>query len=182
MKGLFHSLSLSIALAACTRGPEGSPFADAGRAGNDLAPTDAAAAAATQVSAPQAPSAWHGSYKSQAGTLYIPPDWKGVRWNVAESTAGLGEGLMRVTLDPTGRVQGRVEGPLGPALIAGVVADGDLTASLRPEKPDDRSFAGTLTGRITDKGIEGTMHASAALADAIRVASFVLGVDGAPAR
>jgi len=182
MKGVSRALSLSIALAACTRGQEGSPSADAGRARNDLAPVGAVPAPANQVSARQAPSVWHGSYKSLAGTLYIPPDWKGVRWNVAESTAGLGEGLMRVTLDPTGRVQGLVEGPLGPAMIAGVAADGGMTASLRPEKPDDRSFAGTLTGTITDKGIEGTMHASPALADAIRVASFVLGPDGAPSR
>jgi hypothetical protein len=182
MTGLWRRLSLSISLVACSRGPEGSPSADAGRARNDLAPVETAAAAANQVSARQAPSAWHGSYKSQAGTLYIPPDWKGVRWNVAESTAGLGEGPMRVTLDPTGRVQGLVEGPLGPAIIAGFAADGGLTASLRPQNPDDRGFAGTLTGRITDRGIEGTMHASPALADAIRVASFVIGADGAPAR
>ncbi len=154
------------------------PEAGEGRATVEPAvKVDAALAAAP---AREASQTWHGSYQSQAGTLYIPDDWKGVHWKVAESASGLGEGLIRLSLDSEGRVRGAVEGPLGPAVLAGFAAGGALTASVRPEPSADSGFAGTLTGRIVDGRVDGTIHLSSAIVDAVRVATFVLGTDGAP--
>jgi hypothetical protein len=168
-----------LTAAACRPGAASGTSPD-GSAGPAMSvPLDAAAAASNGRTTRDAPASWHGLYRSEAGALYIPPDWKGVRWNVSDSSSGLGEGAIRLTLDPAGRVQGVIEGPLGPAMFAGFAADGGLTASVRPERSEDRGFAGTLIGRIVDGRIEGTMHVSPALADAVRVATFALGADGA---
>jgi hypothetical protein len=145
-------------------------------------PLKATASAPSQLSEREASASWRGSYKSTSGTLYIPSDWKSVHWNVAESSRGLGDGTIRLTVDPAGRIQGVVEGPLGPAVVAGFAADGALTATVRPEHSEDRGFAGTLIGKVVDGRVEGAMHVSPALADTVRIATFVLGADGAPGR
>ncbi len=142
----------------------------------------AAVAAPSQRLSTETPASWHGAYKSQSGTLYVPADWKGVHWTVVDSSAGLGDGAIRLTLEPAGRIHGTIEGPLGPAVIAGYGADGGLTASVRPENPADRGFAGTLIASVVDGRLEGTMRVSPAVADAVRVATFVLGADDAPGR
>jgi hypothetical protein len=168
-----------LAATACKRDAASTASPDV-NAGPVLAvPPVAAAASSNGRATREAPASWQGSYKSEPGALYIPSDWKGVRWNVSDSSSGLGEGAMRLTLDPAGRVRGTIEGPLGPAMVVGFAADGGLTASVRPERAEERGFAGTLIARMVDGRIEGTMHVSPALADAVRVATFVLGADGA---
>jgi hypothetical protein len=131
-------------------------------------PTASGAAAA-------APSSWTGTYKSAAGTLYIPSDWKNVRWSGSDSQAGLGDGAMTLQIDAaTGRVLGTVEGPLGPAVVDGVVRDGKMTASILRKVPSDRGFSGTLLGSVERDVAEGSMNLSSAEANAVRSATFTL--------
>ncbi|MDP9001988.1 MAG: hypothetical protein M3O46_17985 [Myxococcota bacterium] len=154
-------------------------------------PTGAAAMDASVAVAPTPPSptggnptvrtrsAWRGSYKSAAGALYVPPDWKNVHWNVKDDGAGIGEGIIALHIDPlSGRVLGTVEGPLGPAVLEGLAADGKLTASIARKDPADQGFKGTLVGAIADDHAEGTMNVSPAEANAIRTATFMLVPDG----
>jgi len=172
-----------VSATSCQGGLAGTARPDAGSGSPSVpAAPEAAAVVPSQRSSAEASASWHGSYKSLSGTLYVPADWKGVHWNVAESSAGLGDGTIGLTIEPGGRIHGTLEGPLGPAVVAGFAADGALTASVRPENPADRGFGGTLIGRVVDGRLEGTIHVSPAVADAVRVATFVLGADDTPGR
>ena len=82
-----------------------------------------------------------------------------------------------MTLDidgATGRVLGTVEGPLGPAIVDGVVLDGKLTATILRKAPSDHGFSGTLLGSVARDTAEGSMNLSSAEASAIRSATFAL--------
>jgi hypothetical protein len=123
--------------------------------------------------------AWTGKYMSTAGSLYIPEDWKSVHWNVPDSGAGLGEGTVYVTVDgATGRVSGTVEGPLGPATLAGIASDGKISATVARQDASDRGFAGTLQGTLSGDHGEGTMQVSLAEVSAVRTATFSLSKSG----
>jgi hypothetical protein len=150
-------------------------------------PTGAAVADANVAVAPAPPSptggnptvrttsAWRGSYKSAAGALDFPPDWKNVHWSAKDDGAGIGEGIIALHIDPlTGRVLGTVEGPLGPAVLEGFAADGKLTASIARKDPADQGFQGTLVGAVGNDRAEGTLNVSPAEANAIRTATFML--------
>jgi hypothetical protein len=173
-----------ISVASCRGDIAGAarPDADSRSAPVLAGPVEAAALVPDPRSSEETRGSWHGSYKSQSGTLYVPADWKGVRWNVPESSAGLGDGTIRLTLEPDGRIRGTLEGPLGPAVVAGLAVEGALTASIRPQNPTDRGFGGTLTGKVVDGHVEGTIHVSPGVADAVRVATFMLGSDDTPGR
>jgi hypothetical protein len=124
-----------------------------------------------------------GSYNSAAGDLYIPPDWKGVRWSVQGSDAGVGEGTMSLTIDPvTSRVGGTLDGPLGLAIINGFSSDGKVTATVARKDPADRGFTGTLVASNLGERVEGTIHVSLPEAEAIRTVTFTLSPSGATAR
>jgi hypothetical protein len=132
--------------------------------------TIARSAGAIATAAPIA--SWQGSYTSVAGAMTLPKD---VRWRVPETPEGLGVGTLALTVDPaSGRVRGTVEGPLGPATLDGMAADGRLTASMARRDPNDRGFIGTLSGDVTDGGVRGTMNVALAEASALRTASFQL--------
>jgi len=121
-----------------------------------------------------------GTYKSEPATLYIPatPDWKGVRWTVKETSEGIGDGPMTLTIDTaTGRVGGALEGPLGPAVIDGFTHQGTLTATVARKDPSDQGFAGTLIAAVKSGHADGTMSLSLAQANALRQASFTLLLD-----
>jgi hypothetical protein len=132
----------------------------------------------TSTSTPTPTPAWRGTYKSLAGTLYLPPELK-VSWKPVETTAGIGEGTLSMTIDPvTGRVRGLLEGVLGPAAFTGLSADGKLTATIVRKDPGDHGFAGTLAGTIGADKAEGTMTLSPAEGGAIRSATFALSSGG----
>jgi hypothetical protein len=130
-----------------------------------------------------AASQWRGSYTSVAGSLYIPADWKGVRWSGADNPSGVGTGLVTMTIDPvTHRVRGNLEGPLGPAAVEGYAADGQVTAKLTRTDPNDRGFAGVLVATLDRDRGKGTMNVSLAEASALRTANFEVERVGAAAR
>jgi hypothetical protein len=124
-------------------------------------------------------TAWRGAYRSEPGSLYIPPEWKDVHWKVKDSTAGIGEGAMSLQVDPlSGRVLGTLDGPLGPATIDGYASNGKLTAKVGRQDPADQGFAGIIVAALADGGVEGTMNVSLAEASAVRTATFALSPDG----
>jgi hypothetical protein len=134
----------------------------------------------TSAAASHSGTSWRGTYKSAAGTLYIPPAWKDVHWKVKETGSGLGEGVIAVQLDPAnGRVVGTLDGPLGPAEIDGLDAEGTLTAAIARKDPTDQGFMGTIVGSIANGRAEGTMYLSLAEASAIRTATFTMSPDPA---
>lgn len=130
--------------------------------------TGAASARAT----PAPVSSWRGPYTSVAGALTLP---KNVSWRVPESALGLGDGTISLTVDSaTGRVQGTVQGPLGPATLDGLASEGHLTANMARQDPSDHGFIGTLAADVRDGGAQGTLNAAVADVSAVRTATFRL--------
>jgi hypothetical protein len=142
------------------------------------APTTSASAAPT-AAATGGSYAVEGKYKSAASGMYIPhdapngKDWKEVKWQGDQSPAGIGEGNLSLKVDKD-VVTGELEGPLGPAIVNGNVHDGQLTGTIRRKDATDGGFTGTLVGKVTGTGIEGTMKLSRAEANVIREAQFSL--------
>lgn len=181
-----HGVALLLAWPwACALGcgksdANGAPQAGASAAATAKATTATGSASSADGSAGSAAagrpsSAWSGSYKAAAGGLYIPADWKNVRWTGADSGAGIGEGALSLTVDAaTGRVIGAVDGPLGPAVVDGFTSEGKLTAALVRKNPGDRGFYGTLIGSIEGERLAGTMSVSTGEASSIRTADFTL--------
>jgi hypothetical protein len=165
-----------VAALGCSKGGSSE---SSGPAGSASAPGPSASA----PSAPVAPSAsaapahatstqWSGTYKSEATTFALPA---GVKWKVPESTEGIGEGTLALTIEPPpGRVRGTVEGPLGPALVDGFAADGKVTATIARRDPSDHGFAGTLSAEVSGGHVRGTMNLAPAEVTAVRAATFDL--------
>jgi hypothetical protein len=174
-------LFATLILGACDRSGGGhspSPGASASESPAASAPASVASTASTAV-APGQRSTWTGSYKSAVGSLYIPADWKGVRWSSPDTEKGLGDGALALEVDAvTGRVQGTLDGALGPATVDGVASDGKLSATIMRKNPSDRGFAGTLVGTIDKEHATGTMNLSSGEASAIRTATFTLAPAG----
>jgi hypothetical protein len=169
-----------VAAVACSKPAPDAAHAEAGA----VAPVASAAPVAdAQAEAPPAAKgatvSWTGKYKSAAGKLYIPEDWKSVHWNVPDTPAGLGEGTLALTVDgATGRVSGTLDGPLGPATLAGIASDGKLSATVARQDASDRGFAGTLQGTLAGDHGEGTIQVSLAEVSAVRSATFSLSKSG----
>jgi hypothetical protein len=145
-------------------------------ASRPAAPTASASSRAKSAAATQS---WRGTYKSAASTLTVPPDGKKAHWSDTQTTAGIGDGALTLTVDgETGHVSGTVDGPLGPATVDGVVTDGNLAATIRRKDPTDQGFTGTLLGSIASDHLEGTMNVALGLASALRTATFTLTASG----
>lgn len=117
---------------------------------------------------------WHGTYRSESATIFVPPEWKGVRWSVPATSSGLGDGAMDIAIDVGGRVSGSLDGPLGPARLDGVVSGSTITASVLRRDPSDHGYGGTLIATVAGEGIQGTMNLSLGEAGAVRSATFSL--------
>jgi hypothetical protein len=171
MKRVILRLAMAL-LSACAKGSAGeSPAPPASTAPATSAAPSAKASPAPASSATGA-SSWKGGYKSVEGTFVLPKD---VKWKVPESPAGLGDGTIVLTMDRgTGRVQGTVDGALGPATIDGVAVDGRVTANVSRADPSDHGFTGTLQGTAGDTTLQGTMNLTQADVTAVRNATFQL--------
>jgi hypothetical protein len=158
---------------ACSKGSSEDAPAPSATSAAPPASTSLAAPAASTSAAPAAASAgWKGGYKSVAGTITLPKD---VKWKVPDSTDGIGEGTIAMTVDrPSGRVRGTLDGVLGPATIDGLASDGKLTATVARQDPTDHGFTGTLSGDLGDAGAHGTMNMALAEVSAVRNATFEL--------
>jgi hypothetical protein len=145
-------------------------------------PASSVAAAPSATAAPAAaPKTWRGTYKSAAASLDVPPDF-GKTWAHTDRGGGTGDGAITLAIDAaSGRATGTLEGPLGPALVAGDVASaargetaGTLTAAVRRKDPGDRGFTGTLRATVTADRIDGTMTLSSAEGALQRTANVTL--------
>src|SRR5262249_16671407 len=109
-----------------------------------------AAAPALSGRAPDdSPLVYTGSYRTVPGTLYVPsgPEWSGVKWRGEAASVGLGDGALSLRIAKTGRVEGSLEGAVGPARITGSWVDGTLTGTLSRKDPSDEGFTGTMVGK-----------------------------------
>jgi len=174
---------LLAGVVACDDKPSGNGTqpAAAASASPSIASSSASAAASASA-APKSPAAsrsWRGTYKSAASTLTAASDGKKTHWSDSQSTTGIGDGALALTIDgATGQVNGTVEGPLGPATVDGMVTDGKLAATLRRKDPTDQGFTGTVLGSTASDHVEGTMNVSLGLAGALRTATFTLTPSG----
>ncbi len=161
-----------VLVGACAKGSAGESPAAPASAGPAESNVPAAKAAPAPAASATGTIAWKGGYKSVEGTFLLPKD---VKWKVPESNAGLGEGTIALTVDRgTGRLQGTVEGALGPATIDGVAVDGTMTATVSRADPSDHGFTGTLQGALGDASAQGTMNMTQADVTAVRNATFEL--------
>ncbi len=170
---LGYSLVLACACSKTSIG-EAPPSPATGSATASASPSASAGASASVAPepSPTGVAAWKGSYKSAPGTIVLPKD---VKWKVPETTAGVGEGTISLTVDrATGRVRGKVDGVLGPATVDGVAADGKLTATVAREDPADHGFTGTLSGDVGNASTQGTMNVALGDVSAVRSATFDL--------
>jgi hypothetical protein len=149
----------------------GTASASATNATGSASGTTAASAGAV-AAAPGAASAWDATYKSAAGTLYVPAekDWKGFRFRGEESAAGIGDGTMKLSVDAQGKVTGEGEGALGKFTVSGSLRDNAVTATLTAS--DGAAFYGTLQGTRNGDALTGTMKLSNDKATLVREASF----------
>ena len=161
---------LAIAAAACK--PSGGGSTAAGSDGAAASAT-VAAATASSAAAPAAPVTWTGTYKSTAGTIYVPDggEWANTKWRGDPGTDGVGDGTLTIVAAPNGDVTGTIDGALGPGTVAGRL-DGDaLSATVRA-----KTFTGTLTATKASTGaVEGSLHAASTYdAHLLRDATFSL--------
>jgi hypothetical protein len=158
---------------ACFCAKPGAEIISSAPIGGDA--TAEATALIAVVPTPKTPSAFQGSYTSTAGPLYVPPGWN-VRWSDGDGSAGIGEGTLTMTIDlASRRVGGTVDGPLGPAILDGLVVDENVAATIVRKNPGDYGFEGTLTGALHDGHVGGTMNVSSGEASTIRTATFAAG-------
>jgi hypothetical protein len=171
-------MAVAAVIAGCGKGSAGADAgADAGAGASASAGAGASASAGADAGAGacRGVRAWAGGYRSAAGTLYVPPTWKGVTWKVPETPAGIGEGTIALDCDgQTGRMTGTVEGVLGPATLRGILDDGGVTATVVRTDPSDHGFTGTFAATIAGGHARGAMKVSLGEASAIRVATFDL--------
>jgi hypothetical protein len=178
MRGpIFGGLALLVGLASgCSKGAAsdgGGPAGSAvGASPGAAGPAGALPSTSTSTSTSTTVSVnWTGGYKSAATGITLPT---GVGWKVPESTAGVGEGTIAMTVDAGGRVTGTVDGVLGPAMIDGLAVDGRVTGAIVRRDPSDHGFTGTLSGELAAGHAHGTMNLTLAEASAVRTASFDL--------
>jgi hypothetical protein len=161
----------SVALASCKdEASRAAPVASA-----SVSNSASAIASASTSAAPRLPVTYQGSYTATAGTLYVPDAaaWDGFKFRGDTDAGALGDGKLTLTIDPDGGVTGDLEGPLGPANVAGLAQENSVSFNVAPKEPKgEMSFSGTGTGTIADGGITGAMHVSSWRANVLREATF----------
>jgi hypothetical protein len=169
-----RALILGLLLAVGCSKPSGASTAEpAPSASTPSAPSVAAAPSASAAPA-DATKTWSGTYKSAAASLDVPSDFAKT-WAHTDRGGGTGDGAITLTIDgASGRATGTLEGPLGPALVAGDVAGGTLTAAVRRKDPTDRGFTGTLRATVTADRIDGAMTLASAEGAMQRTATVTL--------
>jgi hypothetical protein len=169
-----RALVLGVLLAMGCSKPSGSSSAEMSPSASTSAAPAVAAAPSASAAPTSAPKTWQGTYKSAAASLEVPRDLAKA-WAHADRGGGTGDGTMTLAIDgATGRASGTLEGPLGPALVVGDVAESTLTASVRRADPSDRGFTGTLRATVTADRIDGNMTLASADGAVQRSATLTL--------
>jgi hypothetical protein len=127
--------------------------------------------------APRGPTTYTGTYTSAPGTLYVVDggEWSGVKWRGDDASDGLGSGTITITIDSaTGRADGQVEGPLGPATISGLLVESRLTGKISRIVATDNGESGVLLASLSGDKLEGRIRTSSGSANLIRTATVSL--------
>ncbi len=170
------TLGCALFLAGCPKSSEGdknAPPPPAGDAATTSATTDAAASAATADAgaSEQKAASYEGTYKLVPATYYIPStkDYASVRQAKDDPTQHVGEGTLKISVDETGRVSGTIDtGPASPAIVDGMVIEGEIRGNVRRKDPSDDGLTGTLVAKISGNGAEGTLSLAEARAAVVR--------------
>ena len=179
-----HALFICLALiAACGKkddskggAPSATPTAISSTVSSVTTPSPSASVAG---GAPKNEAATYaGKYTTTAGTLHIPSDnkdYKGVKQAPDDGSKHVGEGSMTVSVDGAGRVSGAIEaGPASPAVIDGVLSDGEIRANVRRKDPTDNGLTGTLQAKLAGANVEGVMKLAESNAAIVREAKVSL--------
>jgi hypothetical protein len=138
-------------------------------------PVTSAAPSASVAAASAAPQAWHGKYTTTPASLVVPKDWAKTHWSSSDTTAGVGDGTMQLTVDSaTHRVTGMLDGAVGAAVVEGVLGTDSLTASVRRKDPTDKGLAGTLVATVAADKITGTLTLTTGDGATLRAGTFTL--------
>jgi hypothetical protein len=166
---------VALAAAACSKDDAKGAAPSSSSSGPAGSASVTAGASSAPPAAPAGPVTWAGKYTAAPGAFYVPDagEWSGVKFRGDDAGTGLGDGTLKVTIDPGGRAHGSLEGPLGPLRVDGEMRDSVLSARLTPADPAS-GFSGMLIGRADGGKIAGTMKASLPTANVIREASFSL--------
>jgi hypothetical protein len=157
-------------------GPAPSPSGNASASSAPVASAPAAASAATASSAPQS---WRGKYSTTPTSLVVPKDWSKTHWSSSDTTAGVGDGAITLTIDPaTHRVTGTLDGAIGAAVVEGQLGTDGLTASVRRKDPTDKGLSGTLVATMAADKITGALTLTTGDGATLRAGTFSLAPDG----
>lgn len=172
------TVALALASFACKKSDPEGPAPQGSASTAPAAPSSSASSAtASEAGAPSAKatgtaSSFSGKYTTEAVTAIAVPE--GTKWKGEEGTEGTGEGTLTLEAAADGRVTGTVEGPLGPALVEGLLEGDSLTASFRRKDPADNGFYGTILGKVAGDKVEGSVAASRGNAGLVRTGKLTL--------
>ena len=167
-----RSLVLLLALAACgkTVKNDAPPEPSAATSSSVLV----ASSAVPEAGAPKGTATtWNVKYTLAPADLYVSEqDKKSVRFK-NDPDKYVGDGTLSLTVQPDGQVTGASDAPpLGPTLIAGIVHDGELTATVRRTNPSDEGLTGTITAKIAGDKLDGVAKLAEANAAVVREAKI----------
>ncbi len=177
---LLICLALCPVMSACGKKDEskgGAPSATPSAVASTVASAAPAASASASGAAAGEPATYTGKYTTSAATMHIPEgkDYKGVKQAPDDGSKHVGEGSMTVSVDPSGRVSGEIEeGPASPALIDGVLSEGEIRANVRRKDPKDNGLTGTLQAKLAGANVEGVMKLAESNAAIVREAKVSL--------
>jgi hypothetical protein len=140
----------------------------------------ASAAPSASVSpAAASPLTWKGTYKTAPGTLTVPADLAKTHWSSSDTTTGVGDGTMQLTVDrATHRVSGALDGAVGAAVVEGQLGDGQLSGAVRRKDPTDKGLVGTLLAAVSPDKVTGTLTLATGDGATLRTGTFTLTLDG----
>lgn len=177
MKHLLAPALLTLACACGHSSPGGATGASSSTAGASAsaAPVASAAASASVAAPPASPVSWTGTYKTTPSLLAIPSAFAKTYRPASDTTTGVGDGTMQLTVDPaTHRVTGTLDGAIGPAVVDGVLGEGQLSGSVRRKDATDKGLAGTLLATIASDKMTGTLTLASGDGNTLRTGTFTL--------
>jgi hypothetical protein len=113
------------------------------------------------------------TYTVKPAAIYVPAhkDWASVKQKT-DTEKLLGDGTLSLSVDAAGRVAGEsTGGPLGTAILDGILDGAILSATVRRKDPKDEGLTGTLVATITADKLEGSMKLSEFNAAVVREAT-----------
>jgi hypothetical protein len=175
---VFGVVTLACACGHSSQEPSAAPALSASPA-SSVAAVASAAPSASVAAAAATPQSWRGKYTTTPASLVVPKDWSKTHWSSADTTTGVGDGTLQLSVDPaTHRVTGSLDGVVGAAVVEGFVGADGLTASVRRKDPTDKGLAGTLLAAIATDKVTGTLTLASGDGATLRSGTFTLTPDG----